>query len=185
MKNLNNLEDLLLAVKSGNDSAYEKLCKDYLGLVITLTDKYYVMCQGNGAEREEFLQEAKYALYKAALSFKLDNGRVTFGNYAKRCVRTKLISLVRKYKSKKRSLIVVTPLDERKGGSASNFNCDELGDTMTALADKNLSAFEKTVFSMYLVGMKGKEISKRLKIEQKSVNNAIYRVKVKLKGIDK
>lgn len=182
---MGNLEEILLSVKAGNDSAYEKLCKDYIGLLISMTNKYYEICRGNGAEKEEFLQEAKYALYKSALRFNPDKGRVTFGNYAKRCISNRLVSLVRKYKSKKRSAIVVTTLNEGKGGSTSNFDCDELGDTMTALADKNLSAFEKTVFSMYLVGMKGKEISKRLKVEQKSVNNAIYRVKVKLKGIDK
>ncbi|MBQ7760586.1 MAG: sigma-70 family RNA polymerase sigma factor [Clostridia bacterium] len=182
---MENLEEVLLDVKSGNDSAYEKLCDGYMGLLIKLANKYYEICQSNGAEQEEFLQEAKYALYKAACSFKIDNGRATFGNYANRCIRNRLVSLVRKYKSKKRATPVVTPLNESVGGNISNFNCNELGDPMTALAQAKISAFEKKVFSMYLVGMKGKEISQRLGEEEKSVNNAIYRVKVKLKGIIK
>ncbi len=182
---MENLEEVLLAVKSGKDCAYEELCKGYMGLLVKMAKKYCEICQNNSAELEEFLQEAKYALYKAACSFNVDNGRATFGNYAKRCITNRLISLVRKYKSKKRSASVVTPLDEGKNGGEADFGCDELGDPMTVLADKKISVFEKKVFSMYLTGMKGKEISQRLGKEEKSVNNAIYRVKVKLKGMVK
>ena len=182
---MENLKEVLLAVKSGNDSAFEKLCDGYVGLLVSMSNKYYELCKSKGAEKEEFLQETKYAFYKASCSFDFENGKVTFGNYAKTCIRYRLISLVRKYNSKKRSAPIVASYDEKKDGRNSGSNCDELGDPMTALAEKNLSSFENKVFSMYLAGMKGKEISQRLGKEEKSINNAIYRVKVKLKGMSK
>ena len=53
-----------------------------------------------------------------------------------------------------------------------------------AAVSMNKELFEK-MGSFIKDEIKEVKISKRLKIEQKSVNNAIYRVKVKLKGIDK
>lgn len=176
------LAELLFAIQNGDDSAFEKLCEQYNALLLSMAKKYYEICRINGAEQDELLQEAKYALYKASCAFNLDNGNVTFGNYAKTCIRNRLVSLVRKYKSKKRSSNVVAPLHDSIGEQARS-SWNELGDKLMAQADKKLSDFEKKVFSMYLAGMKGKEISRRLKKEERSVNNAIYRVKVKLKDM--
>ena len=57
----------------------------------------------------------------------------------------------------------------------------ELGEKLKTVADSLLSKYEKQVFSMYMEGQKAKIISKKLSKSEKSVNNAIYRIMLKLK----
>ena len=49
--------------------------------------------------------------------------------------------------------------------------------------DKDLSTFEKQVLDLYLTGMSYSQIAKVLGKEEKSTDNALQRVKVKIKKI--
>ena len=107
---------------------------------------------------------------------------VTFGAYAKKCISNRLISLVRKNKSQKRkrgelkiTSSVPSPDDV--------YLTKELGTKLLALAENSLSPYEKKIFVLYLDGKRASEISKHVGKSEKSVNNAIFRVKAKLKGI--
>ena len=51
---------------------------------------------------------------------------------------------------------------------------------MVAYAKENLSRFEYVIFELYFSGLRAKEISKKLEKSEKSINNAIYRMKEKL-----
>ena len=59
--------------------------------------------------------------------------------------------------------------------------CVELGEKLISFAEEALSTYEKRIFSMYLEGQHAKEISCVIGKSEKSVNNAIYRIRVKLK----
>lgn len=51
------------------------------------------------------------------------------------------------------------------------------------LLDKNLSNYEKTVFKLYILNISYNEIAANLGTSQKSVDNAIYRIKNKIKKL--
>ena len=50
-------------------------------------------------------------------------------------------------------------------------------------AEKLMSGYEKKVLKEYMSGKSAGEISKTVGRTEKSVNNALYRVKVKIKGL--
>ena len=57
----------------------------------------------------------------------------------------------------------------------------ELGEKLISFAESSLSPYERKIFSMYVDGIKAKEISVVIGKSEKSVNNAIYRIRLKLK----
>jgi RNA polymerase sporulation-specific sigma factor len=54
---------------------------------------------------------------------------------------------------------------------------------MNKKIDGVLSPFERTVWQMYLTGNSAKKISAALGKNEKSIENAIFRIKRKLRGI--
>jgi RNA polymerase sporulation-specific sigma factor len=87
-------------VKSGDDASFEQLLSKYNALIISMAKKYSDMC-ATSPQLDDFLQEAKMAFYNSVLSYDEKTG-VTFGAYAKVCVRNRLVSCVRVNNSKKR-----------------------------------------------------------------------------------
>ncbi len=178
------MEDVLLYVEKasrGDPNAFEALLKDYSGLLNSMAKKYSDMCDASSRQYDDFLQEAKMAFYNSVLTFKQDSG-VTFGAYAKVCIRNRLVSCVRVQKSKKR---------QKRSDIKDNYDLDNPQDTLImrelenklfSLAKDCLSTYEKKIFSMYIQGERAKEISGKVGKSEKSVNNAIYRIKAKLKG---
>ena len=81
-------------IQSGDESAFEAIREQYAALLLSTVSK--MMPGLPDAEFEDLMQEATLALYHAALRFKPDQEKVTFGLYAKICVRNRLISAIRK-----------------------------------------------------------------------------------------
>ena len=167
--------ELVLAAKNGDNHAFEALLDKYQGLLSSMSKKYSDMCHEVLKDREDFLQEAKIAFYNAVISFDEGKGR-TFGAYAKVCIR--------KLNSKKRlkktdSLIEITTPANIQDKAIQRMHKKEL----YKLAKTHLSSYEYLIFEMYSSGQKGKEISAKIGRTEKSVNNAICRIKAKLNGL--
>ena len=94
--------ELILAFRGGNDSAFSQICEKYSLLLDSLSRKYYKMCADEQVDRDDFLQEGKIALHNAVLTYNVNNLSVTFGAYAKVCVRNGLVSYLRRCNAKKR-----------------------------------------------------------------------------------
>jgi RNA polymerase sporulation-specific sigma factor len=166
-------------VKSGDDASFEQLLSKYNALIISMAKKYSDMC-ATSPQLDDFLQEAKMAFYNSVLSYDEKTG-VTFGAYAKVCVRNRLVSCVRVNNSKKR---------QKRSDTKDSYDIENPQDTLIvrelekklfSLAKDRLSPYEKKIFGYYLAGERAKEISKKVTRSEKSVNNAIYRIKAKLK----
>ena len=56
-------------------------------------------------------------------------------------------------------------------------------EALYAVIRNNLSDFEYEVWQLYMSGRSAKEIADRLHTDQKSVSNAIYRIRKKLRSI--
>ena len=177
---MDNSIELVKIIRSGNDYAFASLCEQYKSMLEQLSFKYSAMCSGEYSSYDDFLQEAKLAFYKAVMRYDLENTRVTFGAFAKVCVKNRLISCVRSFNSKKR---------RRGENDAKDDNWSlqdtvvrrELGEKLISVAEGMLSKYENRVFLLSLEGRGPKEISQLIGKSEKSVNNTLYRIRLKLK----
>ena len=147
-------------------------------------------------DRDEFRQEAVIAFYDAVKSFDTEQKNVTFGLYAKICIKNRLVSLLRRIKAKtKKDPDVKSAKRSRSGESdtAARGSSDPekkliQREKLTALAEAAegiLSKYEKSIFDIYIQGASYREIADKVGKSEKSIDNAIYRIKVKLKNIYK
>ena len=178
---MDNCIELINLVRSGSDDAFSELCKQYQSLIESLSRKYSAMCSGEYSSYDDFLQEAKLALYKAIMRYDAENNSVTFGAFAKVCIRNRLISCVRSLNSKKRRKGENDAKTETEWSLQDTVVRRELGEKLIAVAEGLLSKYEKKVFSMSLEGRGPKEISSLIGKSEKSVNNTLYRIRLKLK----
>ena len=132
-----------------------------------MAKKYSDMCGASEEQYDDFLQESKMAFYNSVLTYNA-SCEVTFGAYAKVCVRNRLVSCVRTFNSQKRQETLLARELEKK---------------LFSLAQDCLSAYERKIFTFYIRGERAKEISQKIGKSERSVNNAIYRIKVKLKQV--
>ena len=165
--------------KKNDEQAIKKLLEKYDSLIVSMSKKYLDMCYARVRDDDDFVQEAKVAFYTAIMTYSSEK-KVTFGAYAKICIRNKLVSLLRVINSKKRQKRI------EHEASYSNPTQDylvknELEKKLFFLAKNCLSLYEQEIFEHYLNGEKATEISKITGKGIKSINNAIYRIKAKLK----
>ena len=97
-------EALLTATRNGDNAAFALLCEKYDRLLQSATNRFSEgLCESDAAEVR---QEARIALFRAAQSYRCSSN-VTFGLYARVCVRNALVSRYRKKKA------VLCSLDDR------------------------------------------------------------------------
>ena len=177
---MDEITELVLNAQNGNESALEILLKKFEPLINSVSKKYSNMCFSDTKENEEFISESRLAFYKAVSTYDVSRGGATFGLYAKRCIENKLISCVRKLNSKKR----------RKSEEIANDSVESPQDALIRrenekklleISDKILSKYEKKIFLLYLRGNKPRDIVKIAGKDKRSVDNALYRIKSKLK----
>ena len=172
------LVKLIEEVKDGSDLAFSELCGDFAPLMKSQVTK---MFGESPSEYDDRLQDAAMALYDAAVTYDMTQDKVTFGLYAKICIRNRLISIKRKEKkNKKKSAQYVVAGNElhETGRRASREKLEENVKVMS-----QLSSYEKKVLHLYLDGRSYREIGSALNKSEKSVDNALYRIKSKLKKL--
>ena len=174
-------DERVSAVKNGDKGAFEELLASFEPLIFSQTLKLLANAPDFSGEAEELRQEGRLALYDAAISYKEDQG-VTFGLYAKICVRNRLVSYLRKLISKKRraeraALRVKDTTSETEELFLAYEQSTELKKFITAEATE----LEKRVLALYIQKKSYAEIAAELGISSKSVDNAIYRVKTRIK----
>ena len=180
------LDILLENLRNGKSFSFNEIYALYLPLIESLTQKYarqFAVCT---AEFDDIKQEALIALYHAALSY-IPNGEVTFGMYAKVCMRNKIISYIRCFLEKN----VPVSLEEREDDPEEpDFDTPEQIViskeslcTLNRRIDETLTDFEKSVFILYISDMSYADMAKKLDKPTKSIDNAIHRIKAKLRKL--
>lgn len=175
---------LLEAVKNGDDAAFEDLKRRYLPLMCSVVGNFRFSAERYGVDFDDLKQEADIALCIAARTYDASNSGVTFGGYAKTCVRNRLISALRRAKARCEDVVLSGDLCVRDGDSESDpveavisaDNCRRL----MGLSAKLFSDYETDVFFLYLEGNKTSEIAALLGRGVRSVENALFRIRTKL-----
>lgn len=174
------LMPLLLRVRGGDDEAFSLLARRFAGMTEGLVRAF------TDAAREsdvgELSQEARLALYRAACTY--DNSpAVTFGLYARICVRNALISYRRRCAIPAGvSLCSIDSLllpDEREP-VGTLVEAERLAELTEAIG-KILSSYEARVLALLIEGEKNAEIAKAVGKSEKSVGNAVFRIQSKLR----
>ena len=240
-------EEILDKFQAGDEGAFELLLGEYRPLVESQVKSAVRKSPELSAEYDELMQEAGMALYAAAKKYR-KSAEVTFGLYAKICVRNRIVSFVRKINAAKRKSRALSDRISKANGKkhkrrfASDFgvtsgakdasNCndpsgatseeqgsdpsgatsaeqrsdpsgatsaeqrsDPSGATSAGVVGKNsitagkameildreATRLEKQALMLYLGGLTYRQISVALETSEKSVDNAIFRAKRKLR----
>jgi RNA polymerase sporulation-specific sigma factor len=173
---------------SGDDTAGSELALRYRRLVKICTRPYFLA----GGDSEDLLQEGMIGLLSAMREYDPDCGS-SFKTFAELCVKRRIISAAKSASRKKHA-----PLND--GVSLEDLLFDETAafpdrfsrspedqllareseqDFLIAFS-KFLSPFERKILSHYLRGLSYREIAEACGRSEKSVDNAVQRIRGKL-----
>ncbi|MGN0666375.1 MAG: sigma-70 family RNA polymerase sigma factor [Huintestinicola sp.] len=130
---------------------------------------------------EDLIQEGLLGFMNAVNSFDCTRN-VKFSAYAYVCVSNRIKTAAASINK----IRLETPCDNDEMLSDSSSDTPEsilMEKEMLSEVSKLLSSKENDVFSLYIKGMKTKDISKMLGISEKSADNAVHRAKKKLLSI--
>lgn len=172
------------AYKSGDEAAFDRLAALYRPLIESMVSRCY---EGLSPylEKEDARQYALIAFGKAALSYNTEQSKVSFGLYAKICIGNALVS---KLRSARRKHVEILPIEgifdmADPDDISSHIIDSENVVGLSELIKSTLSDFENDVFKLYANGYSSFEIADRLGKTEKSVDNAIFRARNKLKTV--
>ena len=193
-------EELILMYRDGEEEAAGFLMNKYKNLVRKKAGSMYIL----GGDREDLIQEGMIGLYKAVRDY--DMGRdVNFYTFADLCVSRQMYTAVQASNRQKH-----LPLNTYISIYGQSMNSEEgikeydLMNTLVSQTDSNpeemmiaqenmeqmeqailkeLSQLEKQVFELHLTGMNYTQIAKVLGRDEKSTDNALQRMKGKIKKI--
>lgn len=172
--------DLLRRIRREDPVAFDTLCEVYRPLLVAMVTSAQERYRSYGSEREDLDQEASLALYKAAVTYRLDQDDVTFGLYAKICIRNRMISCGRTLIRHAKASQVSKNLEQVGRESSNSSKGRHLPEKYLA----RLSSYERNVYRYYAEGCSYREIAGLLNRPEKSVENAIYRIRTKIRRSD-
>ena len=134
-----------------------------------------------GGDHEDLVQEGMIGLVDAIRGYQPESG-TPFEAFAALCVRRRMISAVRSASALKHApLNESVPLEERVAPQdlEQELIAREDGRVLRSRLEEQLSAGESAVLSLYLEGCSYREIAQRLGKAEKSVDNAVQRIRRK------
>ncbi len=194
-------EELILRLRDGESNITDFIMDKYKNLVRSKAKTMYIL----GADTEDLIQEGMIGLFKAVRDY--DSGRdASFFTFADLCVSRQMYTAVQASRREKHaplnsyvSLYSTGNLSgsEREEGeelqlvnaiaSHTDLNPEDMlidkenVENLEKMLEKELSAFEKEVLDLYMIGMSYSQIAKVLGRDEKSTDNALQRVKMKIK----
>lgn len=178
-------EALCALVSQENARAEEELVSRYTRLVRICARPLFLA----GGDSEDLIQEGMVGLLHAVRSYDPQR-QAKFRTYAERCIRSRLLSAIRDAGRDKHSPLnhyvsLETPLFDT-AVSAQGDNPEDMlidreirNERLSALMDQ-LSGFEAKILRLYLGGLSYGEIARQIGRTDKSVDNAVQRIRRKL-----
>ena len=130
------------------------------------------------SDRDDYHQEALISFYKAVKTFKGE--RASFRTYFMTCVTNALISLKRTL-NKNTEQLNEENNEPLQSDPLSLLESQETLNDLNKMMNTILSDFERQTLQLYLGGNAYEQIAKRLNSTPKAVDNALQRVRRKLK----
>jgi len=189
-------EELITRLREGDSSIMDYILDKYKNLVRSHAGTMYIL----GADREDLIQEGMIGLFKAIREY--DFGRdASFYTFADLCISRQMYTAVqnsRRFKHAPLNSYVSLYLGENREeegelpllelmASGLEDNPEKLVidqenlERLEKLIERELSTFEKEVLDLYRTGMSYSQIAKILGRDEKSTDNALQRLKAKLR----
>lgn len=184
--------DLVKKAQNGDQDAVTDIFAKYKGLVLMKSRNFFL----NGADRDDLLQEGMIGLLKAIRAY--DDGKnASFNTFASLCIKRQIITAIKNSNSGKHRMLNIASNGfyegeennvsyERKSFNFYNpeeiFLGKEKLEALKEFLNENLSKMENEIFDYMLLGDNYIEIAEKTGRKVKSVDNAIQRIKKKVKG---
>ncbi|MGN0554179.1 MAG: sigma-70 family RNA polymerase sigma factor [Oscillospiraceae bacterium] len=185
----NSLSDneLIAAIRRDSDrqskdskDAVSVIISRYMKLVLKRAHTYSDNC----SDLEDLTQEGLLALCNAIESFSCENG-AKFSSFADACVTNRIrtaAAAIAKHKENDISVIADENDIADADSSPENICLEKESDSrIRRKVESVLAPMEVKVFDLYFEGRSYREIAEILGISEKSVDNAVFRIRKKLK----
>lgn len=186
IKNQEKIYKLIDLVIKGDSDAFSELVEIYNPLLKKILNAYTIE-EMSREDVEDLGQEELIAFYRAIISFDKEQSNVEFGLYAKICVTNSMISLRRAAAKKSKESLIgdeeMNSITDPDGEVSKFFEMRESERELGEQIEKTLSHYENEVWSYYVNGYSSKEIACKLNSSEKSIDNAIFRIRRKLKTL--
>lgn len=186
--------ELIDQIHSCNEDANEILIYKYRPLIVSVAQKLIKYCNG-GVDLNDLIQEGMLGLNEAINSFR-DDREANFSTYARICIQRRIVSLVKSTKTQKNMILNNSfSIEDEDMNLSDRYLLDNSLNPSTMVEDydytehlfnklnEQLTDLEKQVFELKKDGFEYKEIAELLEKDAKAVDNAIQRIKAKLKSI--
>ena len=194
MYNSMNDEELAALASRGGEAAAEHLIQDYKELVKSKAHLYFML----GADRDDIVQEGMIGIFKAIKNYDPSKG-ASFRTFADLCVNRQIITAIKaagrqKHAPLNTSLSLDRPVDDEESprtlGETLSAGTDtdpeavfllgEMAQLLFSHQDSFLSPFERFVLGEMIRGKTYRDIARENGKSDKSVDNAIQRIRRKL-----
>ncbi|MFN3995924.1 MAG: sigma-70 family RNA polymerase sigma factor [bacterium] len=197
-------EELAILAQKGNEDAIKILIKKYSKFLFSKVIPFYIP----GGEREDVIQEAYIGFLKAIKDFNKDKGN--FKKFVNICVQRQITTAI-KTSNRNKAKVLKNPLSlehgiyGEEGGEKGLYNYiipskiiqgfkDEISieDAIIDFMEKKriidtlyskLTSKEEKILKLRSQGLSYNEIAKKMNLSVKSVDNAIQRIKKKIKDL--
>lgn len=191
-------EAVIALVHNENDlEAQDYIIDKYKPLVIAKARSYFIM----GADKEDIIQEGMIGLYKAIRDFN-PKKQAGFFSFAELCILRQIITAI-KMANRQKHLPLNSYLSLNRSVYDEEDDCTYIellsydiksdpeslviGNENKKAIEKSivlsLSKLERQVLNLYLKGKSYVEIAKIIKRDEKSIDNALQRIKKKVEKI--
>lgn len=192
-------EELIDRLRHGEDAIMDYICDKYKNLVRSKAKSMFIL----GADSDDLIQEGMIGLFKAVRDY--DMGRdASFFTFAELCISRQMYTAVQAAKRQKHfplnTYISLDTGSTNQEGREENTLAELLADRtelspeelvldkervayLGKMIETELSDFEKQVLDLYMTGMSYSQIARVLGREEKATDNALQRLKAKIKRI--
>ena len=181
-----NIVALLEDIKNGKSLSFDAIYQLYIPLIESTAKYYCKRFSLSDSEMDDIRQEAAIAWYNAAIAYEPEKN-IPFGAFAKVCLRNRILSYIR-YFHENQTSESLDDVDAEPDIPVSEtpeqlmINKESLTELHHRI-DEMLTDFEKSVFALYVGSMSYMDIAKALSKPKKSIDNAIHRIKAKLRKL--
>ncbi len=185
--------ELIQFISEGNEDAHDIMVEKYRPLVKNIAVKLINVSNNIGLEIADLEQEGMIGLLNAIDCFD-ESYESTFYTYARTCIKRSMISSITRAKRLKHRA-----LNESLSFDSQDFSTQLLKDDnhipeniiisedyvniLINKSEKVLTNKEKQVFELLINGFTYKQIAQVLEKDTKSIDNAIQRIKKKLRDV--
>lgn len=191
-------EDKVLELaKNGDGTAIEYMLEKYRNFVRAKSRTYFLI----GADREDIIQEGMIGLFKAIRDYKPESGS-NFRSFADLCITRQIITAIKNATRQKH-----IPLNSYVSLNKPAYDDDSDNTLMDSVIEEHrfdpeeiminrerfrlleeklvesLSKYESKVLKQYLDGKSYTDIASRLGKSEKSIDNALQRIKKKIEKL--